>query len=150
MAEYRSKTRAKANEVGLSVEQMIYLALYHLQIDKEDAWDFATQGKDINVAKKYRKEQMAEAESKGKAFLNMLDDRETDSFDPSDKNSIIRRIEAEVRKSEPNSTVISGLKLMIDAQNMKKEESNKDDSTIHYYLPITCQMCELYEKAKRE
>lgn len=35
-----------------------------------------------------------------------------------------------------------------DLAQMKKEEIKEEDSTIHYYLPLTCNNCSLYMAAK--
>ena len=36
-----------------------------------------------------------------------------------------------------------------DLQQMKKEEVIEEDNTVHFYLPISCKICELYLKAKK-
>ena len=37
-----------------------------------------------------------------------------------------------------------------DITQAKKDEIQTEDNTIHYYLPLTCSMCELYQKAKKK
>ena len=37
---------------------------------------------------------------------------------------------------------------LADLQQMKKEEVKEDEHTVHYYLPLSCNKCELYQKAK--
>lgn len=37
-------------------------------------------------------------------------------------------------------------KLIADLQQMKKEEVQEEDNTIHYYLPLSCYNCSLYQK----
>lgn len=39
---------------------------------------------------------------------------------------------------------------LADLQQMKKEESKEDMETIHYYLPLTCNNCGLYQKQQRQ
>ena len=39
---------------------------------------------------------------------------------------------------------------LADLQQMKKEESKEDMETIHYYLPLTCNNCGLYQKRQRQ
>ena len=40
---------------------------------------------------------------------------------------------------------------LADLQQMKKEENKKEDTeTIHYYLPLTCNNCELYQKQQKQ
>lgn len=35
-----------------------------------------------------------------------------------------------------------------DLQQMKKEEIVEEDNTVHFYVPVTCHMCDLYSKEK--
>nr|DAV38599.1 MAG TPA: hypothetical protein [Caudoviricetes sp.] len=37
-----------------------------------------------------------------------------------------------------------------DLQQMKKDEVKEEDTTVHYYLPLTCNNCELYIKHKKQ
>lgn len=37
-------------------------------------------------------------------------------------------------------------KMIADITQAKKDEIKEEDNTIHYYLPLTCSMCELYKK----
>lgn len=37
---------------------------------------------------------------------------------------------------------------LADLQRMKQEEVVEEDNTIHFYLPISCKMCDLYNKEK--
>ena len=37
-------------------------------------------------------------------------------------------------------------KMIADITQAKKDEIQTEDTTIHYYLPLTCNMCELYRK----
>lgn len=37
-----------------------------------------------------------------------------------------------------------------DLQQMKKDEVQEEDRTVHYYLPLSCRNCELYQKHKRK
>ena len=38
---------------------------------------------------------------------------------------------------------------LADLQQMKKEEDKEDKETIHFYLPISCHMCDLYNREKK-
>lgn len=37
-----------------------------------------------------------------------------------------------------------------DITQAKKDEIQTEDTTIHYYLPLSCNMCELYKKAQKK
>ena len=41
-------------------------------------------------------------------------------------------------------------KMIADITQAKKEEIQTEDNTIHYYLPIGCLSCELYQKAHKK
>lgn len=38
---------------------------------------------------------------------------------------------------------------LADLQRMKQEEVVEEDNTVHFYLPVTCHMCDLYVKEKK-
>lgn len=40
-------------------------------------------------------------------------------------------------------------KLIADITQAKKDEIKEEDTTIHYYLPLSCDMCELYLNSKK-
>ena len=40
-------------------------------------------------------------------------------------------------------------KMIADITQAKKDEIQTEDTTIHYYLPLTCNVCELYQKHKK-
>ena len=35
-----------------------------------------------------------------------------------------------------------------DLQRMKQEENIAEDNTVHFYVPVTCHMCDLYNREK--
>lgn len=41
-------------------------------------------------------------------------------------------------------------KMIADITHAKKDEIQAEDNTIHYYLPLTCNQCELYKKHKKK
>ena len=53
-----------------------------------------------------------------------------------------------LHKTEPKRVEI--LAKYADLQQMKKDEVQEEDRTVHYYLPLSCRNCELYQKHKRK
>ncbi len=51
-------------------------------------------------------------------------------------------------KTDPKRVEI--LAKYADLQQMKKDEVQEEDRTVHYYLPLSCRNCELYQKHKRK
>lgn len=67
-----------------------------------------------------------------------------------DKEEVLRELLRSAR-SLPNGSKERAEILMkyADLQQMKKDKVEGEDTTVHYYLPLTCHMCELHEKHKK-
>lgn len=39
---------------------------------------------------------------------------------------------------------------LADLQQMKKEEVIEEEETVHFYVPVSCHMCDLYNREKRK
>lgn len=65
-----------------------------------------------------------------------------------DKDEVLNALAATVKdlKGKERADVLMKI---ADLQQMKKEETIKEDNTVHYYLPLSCKNCELYMKARR-
>lgn len=61
-----------------------------------------------------------------------------------DKAAIVEELNtlANITKDPKQKTEI--LMKLADLQQMKKDKTDEEDNTIHYYLPLSCQNCELY------
>ena len=45
---------------------------------------------------------------------------------------------------------LDATKLIADLQQMKKDIVEEEDTTVHYYLPLTCNRCSLYLTNKKK
>lgn len=66
------------------------------------------------------------------------------------KEDIISELNAELATQEDPKIRLDIYKQLADLQGMKKEQEKDDDNTIHYYFPLNCKMCGLYQKAEEE
>lgn len=65
------------------------------------------------------------------------------------KDDIINELNLLATKTTDAKQRADILLKIADLQQMKREENKDEETTIHYYLPLTCSNCALYEKANK-
>ena len=76
--------------------------------------------------------------------------KKSEEFDPTNKDSIIKILAEQIHNSiSPKEKADIAMKIA-DLQRMKQDENKDETELVHFYLPITCKRCSLYEKAKGE
>ncbi len=66
------------------------------------------------------------------------------------KDSLLTDLLTARESVKPGSPDYARITMQIaDLTNAKKEETVKEDTTIHYHLPLKCSSCELYQKFKK-
>lgn len=67
------------------------------------------------------------------------------------KDSLLQDLLAARENVKPGTLDYAKMTMQIaDLTNAKKEETVKEDTTVHYYIPLKCSACELYNKFKSE
>lgn len=61
---------------------------------------------------------------------------------------LVNKFITEAERSNDAKTVDSLVKNLTTLQQLNKEQSKDDESTIKYYLPLKCSQCKLYKSAK--
>lgn len=69
-------------------------------------------------------------------------------LDLRDKDGVIEALTAQYTKAlDPKVKADIAMKIA-DLQQMKKDENKDEKELVHYYVPLTCNSCDLYNKAK--
>lgn len=71
-----------------------------------------------------------------------------DNFDPSSKESIIEHLTRCYQEATDTKQKADILTKIADLQRMKQDENLEEDQLVHYYMPIQCSICKLYEDAR--
>ena len=88
--------------------------------------------------------------SERNAIVSALEDNSSESRTKENlrtKDGIINALVAELKYTRGKARADLLMKLA-DLQRMKEEETEKEDETIHFYVPITCYDCDLYMREK--
>lgn len=101
------------------------------------------------VSKTERKKEL-DVEKKLKAKVNGGEEEDTDDASKKyrTKDEVIEALASTVDTLHGKDRADVLMKLA-DLQRMKQEEVVEEDNTVHFYLPVTCHMCDLYNKEKK-
>lgn len=166
--EVSKKTNRTAKAAGLEPEDMAFADLIAVGWSAEDAF-FVAYRKGMTWMKDILEEQV-EIKKTNEYIIRRIDFiRGTISqqkveasmtFDKSDKTSIVDAAMSKEQMLFDLQTALAGMKagskewldtkkLIVDVTRMKQDEIQKEDSTIHYFLPVkyptSCQDC-LYSR----
>lgn len=77
--------------------------------------------------------------------------RKKDLKKKTSKDSLLQDLLAARENVKPGTLDYAKMTMQIaDLTNAKKEETVKEDTTVHYFLPLRCSECELYNKFKKD
>lgn len=87
--------------------------------------------------------------------IGKKDDEETISEDDIanelSKDTQLRELIAAKKKyAEGTKEWLDIKKMIADITQVKKDEIKEEDTTVHYYLPLSCNKCSLYQKEKKK
>lgn len=166
---YSKKTKALAKSYDLSVNELAFADLIAAGWDTADAFFFAIQEgetwtmaavekaareilarttvkKRIRELRKGDLNEMAKETIKGKEQPQMNDD---DVMKQLSKENMLRDLFIARKKMVAGSKDwLETNKMIADITRMKQEEVKTEDNTVHFYLPLTCNKCSLYQKSK--
>lgn len=77
-------------------------------------------------------------------------EEESEKLDSSSKESIIEHLTKLYKESKDTKQKADILTKIADLQRMKQDENLEEDQLVHFYMPLQCSMCNLYNKAKNE
>lgn len=153
MSMYTQKTEKQAKKYKLTVEEYYFIKLYASGENVDDAWN-ATVERGLSWTKAARKEEIDKIlDSEGAHMLMYeLGNENKDSIDGNssidytDKDQILEEMTRQARSATSPKDKASILAKIADLQMMKHDEVKTEDSTIHYYLPLSCNICPLKQK----
>lgn len=159
--------KRQAKKVGLSVEKLAMADLVAVGWEPVDAWvmcvrEGLTWDKDAlrrEVEKLCEKDEFKARVDATKSMLSaaqvekFVNERESikkrDIKKKTSKDALLQDLLAARENVRPGTLDYAKMTMQIaDLTNAKKEETVKEDTTIHYFLPLKCSACELYNKFK--
>lgn len=78
------------------------------------------------------------------------EDGDDEYIDFSEKTNVIVALSRAANLEKDNVRRAKILSQIADLQRMKQDESKSETELVHFYLPITCKRCSLYERARIE
>jgi hypothetical protein len=85
-----------------------------------------------------------------KQSRNTPDNGDDEFVDFSERENVIEALSRAANLEKDNVRRAKILSQIADLQRMKQDENKSETELVHYYLPMTCKRCSLYEKAKIE
>lgn len=164
MIEYSRKLNSETKRIKISIIEKAMADLMALGWKETDAYIATGQLKPV-LSDEYNKEQIMKTVAEPafakylKLKMNAIKRGKTDPEDESQEEEVILLSKEDVLqemlktaralpKADPKRVEI--LSKYADLQQMKKEEVQEEDRTVHIYLPLSCHQCELYAKAKKQ
>ena len=159
---YSKRIERQAKKEKLTVDEKAMADLMQLGYSDADAYLITHQEKKLYPDEHVRKQiqvivtsieyiRYIEKQSRieKRSSVSVAGDIESDDdFVLPSKEELAKEMYRVARKLPANSKERADVMMKFaDLQQMKKESVEEED-VIHYYLPLTCNKCELYEKAK--
>ena len=86
--------------------------------------------------------------SERQAMLNQVSSSKQKENGNRTKEQLIDELNILASSTADPKTRTDILLKLADMAGMKKEETKSEDTTIHFYMPLVCHQCELYQQAK--
>lgn len=146
----------------------IYASLRGSNISMRDCWAIAFQGHGFNWPKETLEMEMNKLESldsvqarineiQGKKSANLAEDTVTpeELAKATSKEQILKDLVIVKGKYKPGSKEwTEAVKMIADYNKIKQDETQTEDTTVHYYLPmdypVDCQSCLIFKNGKSE
>lgn len=158
----------KASTYNLTEQEYAFACLTALEWDKHSAWYIAFNGQGEAWAKTALENEIAKMLIKVKECVNDIIKARAPEMDKAlkadmkdiDKQDISSKSMKETQLKEliaAKKKMVTGSREWLDAQKLiadiagsKKSEIKEQSKTVHYYLPIKCNMCSLYNSAQKD
>jgi hypothetical protein len=162
---YTAATIKKARKYSLTTEQLAFVDLVASGWDKRDAYLLTMNAASLSdeAIDRYAREILARplskeriAELKGRQVIAdddvpMSEADEDDMNKALSKENMLKDLYFARKKTKNGSKEwLEISKMIADITRMKNEEVKTEDTTVHFYLPLTCSRCPLKNKADRK
>lgn len=164
--DYTRSLKSAVKKARISIQEKIFADLMIVGWKEQDAY-VAAFGYQINYDDNYVRTQMRNTisnpdfvkymEAKGKKLdkeaRSETDESLTDDnlLSKATKEETLKELMLAKQKMRAGSREwLDATKLIADLQQMKKDTVEDEDTTIHYYLPLQCNMCAFNPKNKKK
>lgn len=158
---YSRKTESLARKHDFSPEELAFIDLVSCGWERRDAYLIAFNAYDITKEAVDRRvtELLSRPKSKSRIadnkYFKQNKDVEEEAPQCDDdgnisKESFLKELTAAKAKAKSGSKEwLDICKMIADITRMKQEEIVKEDKTVHFYLPLTCNRCRLYSEYEK-
>lgn len=112
-----------------------YLFTLHEVVRREDSKE---------IAKEIQIREDIEQEIGARVATEQTADGQEQPETTRDKAAIIKELNEHLNKCTDPKQKQDWYKMLIDVQQMKKDTDETEEETIHYYFPVSCRDCQLY------
>ena len=154
--DYTKAFKTECRKSALDIQEKIMADLMAIGWKDQNAY-VAAYGYGVNYSDAYHKEQIEKITSRPefsrylertrKRYARQSDEASSEEeFDPScvSKEQLLKDLVLARKKvSYGSKEWIDMTKQIADITQAKKDELKEEDTTIHYYLPLTCDRCSL-------
>ena len=165
--DYSKNIKTEIKKAKISIEEKIFADLMLLGWKDTDAY-IAAFGYNITLSDSYIKSQMRsvinnpdftkymEVSGRKNERREMREENDDDIYmeealSMSTKEETLKDlIIAKSKMKRGSKEWLDTTKLIADLQQMKKDIVEEEDTTVHYYLPLTCNRCSLYLANKKK
>lgn len=165
--DYSRSIKTEIKKAKISIEEKIFADLMLAGWKDNDAY-IAAFGYNINLSDSYIKSQMrttinnpdfakymeATSKKKEKKEINLENSDDItleEALSLATKEETLKGLIIAKSKMKAGSKEwLDATKLIADLQQMKKDIVEEEDTTVHYYLPLTCNRCSLYLTNKKK
>ena len=164
--DYTRSLKSAVKKARISIQEKIFADLMIVGWKEQDAY-VAAFGYQINYDENYVRTQMRNTvsnpdfvkymESKGKKLEKAAqaeaegDLTDDELLSKATKEETLKELMQAKQKMRAGSREwLDATKLIADLQQMKKDTVEDEDTTIHFYLPLQCNMCAFNPKNKKE
>lgn len=161
--DYSKSFKTECRKAAIDIQEKIMADLMIMGWRDTNAY-IAAYGYNINYTDQYNKEQIEKIVSRPefkkymdrtrKRISKQNDDDDDDlDFDISSisKEETLKDLYLAKKKAPRGSKEWLDIqKQIIEVTQMKKDEVKDEDNTIHYYLPLSCHNCELYNAHQKK
>ena len=133
----------------------LYNPVYNLEINKKNMNTLLSDDKDFMdyLTSASRKIKRRQKESEKEDDISVDGISEEDIASELSKENQLRKLIAARKKydgKEGCKEWIDLTKMIADITQIKKDEIKEEDTTVHFYLPLSCNNCSLYLAAKKK
>lgn len=157
--DYQKSRKDEFKKYDLEPREMVYATLISCGWNRNDAY-MASFGESITVSKEWVIKQVAKLDKKNGVVQFIQDRKDAVKKDRDEEKELMKGLSKEEtlkellmakRNYEAGSKEWLDInKQIIEVTQMKKDEVKDEESLIHFFLPLSCNLCPLYLKSQKK